>query len=115
MRPMTPQGHRYLPIKINSEDYTPRTMDGVLTPKNGTGKRLTCGSSLVMKYHSNRKHLLRGFGKRSLRSAMRCRPAKGLFALLKGSFRECVMTWPDIRKEQVYGIYEMGIGVRTLI
>jgi hypothetical protein len=46
---------------------------------------------------------------------MRCRSAKGLFALLKGSFRECVVTWPDIRKERVDGIYEMDIGVGTLI
>jgi hypothetical protein len=45
----------------------------LLTPKNGTGKRLTCGPSLVMKYHSARKNLLRGFGKGRLRSAMRCR------------------------------------------
>jgi hypothetical protein len=35
----------------------------LLTPKNGTGKGLTCGLSLVMKYHSARKDLLRGFGK----------------------------------------------------
>jgi hypothetical protein len=87
----------------------------MLTPKNGTGKRLTCGPSLVMKYHSARKNLLRGFGKGRLRSAMRCRSAKGLFALLKESFQECVMTWPDIRKEQVDGVYEMDIGVRALI
>jgi hypothetical protein len=60
----------------------------MLTPKNGTGKRLTCGPSLVMKYHSARKNFLRGFGKGRLRSAMRCRSAKGLFALLKESFRE---------------------------
>jgi hypothetical protein len=41
--------------------------------------------------------------------------AKGLFALLKGSFRECVMAWPDIRKERIDGVYEMDIGVRALI
>jgi hypothetical protein len=40
---------------------------------------------------------------------------KGLFALLKGSFRECVVMWPDIRKERVDGEYEMDIGVRALI
>jgi hypothetical protein len=68
-----------------------------------------------MKYHSARKDLLRGFGKRSLRSAVRHHSAKGLFALLKVSFRECVVTWPDIRKERVDGIYEMDIGVRALI
>jgi hypothetical protein len=33
----------------------------------------------------------------------------------KGSFRECVVTWPDIRKEQVDGVYEMDIGVGALI
>jgi hypothetical protein len=43
---------------------------------------------------------------------MRCRSAKGLFALLKGSFQECVVTWPDIRKERADGVYEMDIGVR---
>jgi hypothetical protein len=32
----------------------------VLTPKNGTGKRLTCGPSLVMKYHSARKKSSQG-------------------------------------------------------
>jgi hypothetical protein len=68
-----------------------------------------------MKYHSARKNLLRGFGKERLLSAMRCRSAKGLFALLKGSFRECVVTWPDIRKERVDGVYEMDIGVEALI
>jgi hypothetical protein len=68
-----------------------------------------------MKYHSARENLLRGFGKGHLRSAMRCRSAKGLFVLLKGSFRECVVTWPDIRKERVDGVYEMDIGVEALI
>jgi hypothetical protein len=43
----------------------------VLTPKNATGERLTCGPSLVMKYYSARKNLLRGIGKGCLRSAMR--------------------------------------------
>jgi hypothetical protein len=46
---------------------------------------------------------------------MRHRSAKGLFALLKGSFRECVVMWPDIRKERVDGVYEMNIGVGALI
>jgi hypothetical protein len=87
----------------------------MLTPKNGTGKRLICGSSLVTKYHSARKNLLRGFGKRRLRSAMRYRSAKGLFALLKGSFRECVVTWPNIRNRRVDRVYEMDIGVGALI
>jgi hypothetical protein len=32
----------------------------LLTPKNGTGKGLTCGPILVVKYHSARKNLLRG-------------------------------------------------------
>jgi hypothetical protein len=87
----------------------------MLRPKNGTGKRLTCVPSLVMKYHSARKNLLRGFGKGRLRSVMRCRSAKGLFALLKGSFRECVVTWPDIRKDRVDGVYEVDIGTGDLI
>jgi hypothetical protein len=46
---------------------------------------------------------------------MRHNSAKGLFALLKGGFRGCVMTWPDIRKEQVDGVYEMDVGVGALI
>jgi hypothetical protein len=46
---------------------------------------------------------------------MRHHSAKGLFALLKGSFWECVVTWPDIRKERVDGVYEMDIGVGALI
>jgi hypothetical protein len=58
----------------------------MLTPKNGVGKRLICGLSLVMKYHSAKKNLLRGFGKGRLRSAMRCRSTKGLLALLKEVF-----------------------------
>jgi hypothetical protein len=86
----------------------------MLTPKNGTGKGLTCGPSLVTKYHSTRKNLLRGFGKGCLRSTMRHHSAKGLFALLKGSLRECVVTWPDIRKERVDGVYEMDNGVGAL-
>jgi hypothetical protein len=40
---------------------------------------------------------------------------KGLFALLKGSFRECVMTWPDIRKGRIDDRYKMDIGARALI
>jgi hypothetical protein len=92
-----------------------RTVMVVLTPKNGTVKKPTCGPSLVMEYHSARKNLLRGFGKGCLRSAMRCRLAKGLFVLLKGSFRECVVTWPDIRKERVDGACEIEIGVGALI
>jgi hypothetical protein len=87
----------------------------LLTPKNGIGEGLTCGPSLVTKYHSARKNLLRGFGKGCLRSAMRHHSAKGLFALLKGSFRECMVTWPDIRKERVDGVCEMDIGVGALI
>jgi hypothetical protein len=87
----------------------------MLTTKNGTRKRLTCGPSLVLRYHSARENLLKGFGKGRLRSAMCCRSAKGLFALSKGSFRECVMTWPDTRKERVDGVCEVDIGVRVLI
>jgi hypothetical protein len=87
----------------------------MLTPKNGTGEGLTCGLSLVTKYHLAGKNLLGGFGKGCLRSAMRHHSAEGLFALLKGSFRECVVTWPDIRKERVDGVYKMDIGVGALI
>jgi hypothetical protein len=68
-----------------------------------------------MKYHSARKDLLGGFGKRCLQSAMCHHSAKGLFALLKGSFWECVVTWADIRKGRVDGVHEMDIGVGTLI
>jgi hypothetical protein len=50
-----------------------------------------------------------------LRSAMRHHSAKGLFVLLKRSFRECVVTWSNIKKERVYGVYEMDIGVGALI
>jgi hypothetical protein len=66
-------------------------------------------------YHSAGKDLLKGIGKGCLRSEMRHRSAKGLFALLKGSFRECVVTWPDARKERVDGIYETDISVGALI
>jgi hypothetical protein len=41
--------------------------------------------------------------------------AKGLFALLKGSFRESVMTWPDIRKGRIDDGYKMDIGAGALI
>jgi hypothetical protein len=58
----------------------------MLTPKNGTGKELTCGPSLVMKYHSARINLLRGFGKGRLQSAMHHHSAIGLFALLREVF-----------------------------
>jgi hypothetical protein len=87
----------------------------VLTPKNGTGERLTCGPSLVTNYHSARKNLLRGIGKGCLRSAVRHHSAKGLFALLRGSFWEYVVAWPDIRKERADGVYEMDIGVGAII
>jgi hypothetical protein len=61
------------------------------------------------------ENLLRGFSKRCLRPTIRCRSAKGLFALLKESFQECVVMWPDIRKERVDSVYEMDIGVGALI
>jgi hypothetical protein len=70
---------------------------------------------LVTKYHSASENLLRGFSERCLRSAMRHHSAKGLFALLRGSFRECVVMWRDIRKERVDGVHEMNIGVGALI
>jgi hypothetical protein len=99
----------------NKITFIPYLKGNMLTPKNGTRKRLTCGPSLVMRYHSARENLLKGFGKGHLRSAIHCRSAKGLFALLKGSFREYVMTWTDIRKERVDGVCEMDIGVGALI
>jgi hypothetical protein len=34
---------------------------------------------------------------------------------LQESFRECVVTWPDARKERVGGVYERDIGVGALI
>jgi hypothetical protein len=40
---------------------------------------------------------------------------KRTVALLKGSFRECVVTWLDLRKERVDGVYEMDIGIGALI
>jgi hypothetical protein len=70
---------------------------------------------LVTKYHSAGKNLLRGFGKKCLRSAMHHHSANGLFALLKGSFRECVMTWPDIRKGRIDDGYKTDIGAGALI
>jgi hypothetical protein len=63
-----------------------------IVKKNGTGEGLICEPSLVTKSHSIRKNLLRRFGKGCLRWAIRYHSAKGLFALLEGSFRECVVT-----------------------
>jgi hypothetical protein len=99
----------------NKITFIPQLKGHMLTPKNGTRKRLTCGPSLVVRYHSARENLLKGFGKGRLRSAIRCHSAKGLFALSKGSFRECVMTCPDKRKERVDAQCEMDIGVGALI
>jgi hypothetical protein len=58
----------------------------VLTPKNGAGERLTCGPSSVMNTIPLGKMSSKGIGKGHLRSAVRHRSAKGLFALLKGKF-----------------------------
>jgi hypothetical protein len=58
----------------------------LLTPKNGTGERLTCGPSLVIKTIRLGKNVLKGIGKGRLRSAVRHRSTKGLFALLKEKF-----------------------------
>jgi hypothetical protein len=66
-------------------------------------------------YHSAWENLLKGIGKGCLRSAMRHCSAKGMFALLKGSFRECELTWPHAREERVDGVYETDIGVGALI
>jgi hypothetical protein len=58
----------------------------MLTPKNGTGERLTCGPSLVM----NTIWLGKISSKESVKVACgrQCaiRLAEGLFALLKGKF-----------------------------
>jgi hypothetical protein len=58
----------------------------MLTPKNGTGKGLTCGPSLVMKYHSARKNLLKGIGKGCSRSAMRHSFGKRTVCAFEGKF-----------------------------
>jgi hypothetical protein len=98
------------PLTLGSVPYTPS-----VNTKKWYRRGTDLWAELVTKYHSASKNLLRGFGKRCLRSAMCYHSAKGLFALLKGSFRECVVTWPDIRKERVDGVYEMNIGVGALI
>jgi hypothetical protein len=58
----------------------------MLTPKNGTGERLTCGPSLVM----NTIRLGKISSKLSVKvtCGRQCaiRSAEGLFALLKGKF-----------------------------
>jgi hypothetical protein len=82
--------HNFAPNAISQAASFVAVCEGflgiLLTPKNGTGEGLTCGPSLVTKYHSATKNLLRGFGKRCLRSAMRHYSAKGLFALYKEVF-----------------------------
>jgi hypothetical protein len=40
---------------------------------------------------------------------------KGTICAFKESFRECVVTWPDVRKERVDGVYETDIAVGALI
>jgi hypothetical protein len=84
----------------------------MLTPKNGTGERLTCRPSLVI----NTSTLEKISSKESVKNACGRQCAivrqKGC---LQESFRECVVTWPDARKERVGGVYEMDIGVGALI
>jgi hypothetical protein len=63
----------------------------MLTPKIGTRERLICGPSLVINSIRQEKISSR-IRQGRLRSAMRLRSARGLFAL---SFRGCVMTWPE--------------------
>jgi hypothetical protein len=58
----------------------------MLTPKNGTGVRLTCGPSLVMNTIRLGNISSRQIGKGRLRSEVRHRSAKRLFALLKEKF-----------------------------
>jgi hypothetical protein len=69
----------------------------LLTPKNGTGKGLTCGPSLVKKHHSAGNSPQR-IQQRYLRSVVRHHSVEGLFALEKGIFREYVMTWPGYKE-----------------
>jgi hypothetical protein len=69
----------------------------LLTPKIGTGKGLTCGPSLVTKCYSAGKISLEDSVK-MLAVGNKHHLAKGLFALLKGSFRECMMTWPRYKE-----------------
>jgi hypothetical protein len=86
----------------------------MLTPKNGTGEGLTSGSSLVTKYHSASKI----FSEDSVKGACgrRCAIIRQRDCLrFTRNFRECVVTWPDIRKERVDGVYEMAISVGALI
>jgi hypothetical protein len=62
----------------------------MLTPKIGTGKRLTCGPSLVRKHHSA-GIFLKAFGKDACGREHAIIRQKGCFALERGSIREYVM------------------------
>jgi hypothetical protein len=62
----------------------------MLTPKIGTRETLICGPSLVIDSIRQEKKSHLRIRQGCLRSAMRIRSARGLFAL---SFRGCVMTW----------------------
>jgi hypothetical protein len=59
--------------------------DGVNT-KKWYRRKADLWVELGDEYHSAGKNLLKGIGKGRLRSAMRHRSAKGLFAFLKGEF-----------------------------
>jgi hypothetical protein len=66
---------------------TLRFLDGyVLTPKNGTGERLTCGLSLVMNTIRPEKISSKESVKVACSRQCAIRSAEGLFALLKGEF-----------------------------
>jgi hypothetical protein len=69
----------------------------MLTPKIGTGKRLTCGPSLVGEYHSARG-FVKAFGKNVCSREHVIIRQKGCFTLGRGSIRECVMTWLEYKE-----------------
>jgi hypothetical protein len=87
----------------------------MLTPKNGTGERLTCEPSLVINTIRLGRNLRQGIGKGRLRSAVRHRSARGLFALLKGKYSGMHGDVAQCKGRTVDGVYETDIGVGALI
>jgi hypothetical protein len=70
----------------------------MLTQKIGTGKELTCGSSLVTKCHSAGK-ISPEDSARMLAVGNTLSFGKRTVYAFKGSFREYVMTWPGYKEE----------------
>jgi hypothetical protein len=70
----------------------------MLTPKIGIGKGLTCGPSLVMKCHSTGKISSEDSVKMLVVGNTLSFGRRTVWALKKGSFRECVMTWPGYKE-----------------